>query len=123
MKHHYPILMAILAVVIATFTFAARIHKEDDDIDKVERSIATLKTQLRAGSQVYAQMVQVRPEMEFWLRYALAPAYVAYTVPGNQPLLTVCPVRLTDSVTTNMLAGRTITWQYKDPEYTYLYSR
>lgn len=115
--------MAVLAVVIATFTFATRIHKEDDDIDKVERSITTLKTQLPAGTQVFAQLVQVRPEMEFWLRYALAPAYVAYTAPGNQPMLTVCPAGLTDSVTANMLAGRTITWQYKDPEYTYLYSR
>ena len=100
--------------------FRDKIGREPDDLLKVEMALAGAQKIIPPGADITLQNLSDRGELHFWVRYILAPDYVAYRTHQFDTILAIASLSKCDSVANQIAAEkRRVLWQNKDAQYCY----
>ncbi|HXS36959.1 MAG TPA: hypothetical protein VN721_09675 [Flavipsychrobacter sp.] len=106
------------AVIIAVLLHGAKIHQQQDDIDKMGVTLHKLDSILPVNSNISLKIINPKGDVYFWSRYVLAPRFVSLKYENNvyDTVLTIQDASLKDTIPTN----RKLLWKNSDGQNNYL---
>ena len=116
-----PVLVMVF-IIATTVLHSKKTSKEYNEIDKIQTALTDLKPIITRNGGISYSGVNTGNEMRFWIKYALAPAYISVNSPISDSILTICPLQFLDSAMALARNRGKIVWQKKDDQYAYIYT-
>ena len=114
-----PILLIIAAVVSAA-VFSNKINRQSDGLDKLEVSLSGARKHIAPGSHITLRCDPPKNELFFWVRYTLAPNYVALRAHTYDTVLTIGDNSTLGHILHDIDSSkRKLLWQNNDGLYCY----
>ena len=122
MKLKYQSIILLFAIGIVAFLFYIRINKEQDETDKLSKSLSGLEKMIPINGNITIKLVNTKVELWCWARYLFAPRYIASKTNNYDSVLTIGTLNLKDSLMNVYNTNRKIIWQNSDDQYCYFLS-